>query len=770
MKEHKTLALAMISLFLFSGCLGAVEPAVENPSIELPEDWSTTVQRTVSNPQLNQFSDCDELERALKISIEEEARTQILQAIEEQYSYGGIWMEDDMAMAESADGGSGTSSQPQQTRRVEGSDYSGTNNQEQGVDEADFVKTDGYNIYFINGRNLVIFEVPEFGELNLLSTTSIQGNPTAMMLDGDRLVVISSVSTWTIASNDPLSKEMGWDESNVWRTNSLTKFTVLDITNRSSPETAKELYIEGAYMTAREVNATVRTVTHAWLNIPGLQTWLDMPAGYWNLDYDDPLRLELREKVGYQTILDNQETLARLDLVDLLPKVYERVDGELTVHTMDDGACADFVAPSDSLNRGFNSIFTFNLNDENFAFQADHIVGNYPMVYASEDLLVLTENAWDWWWFWGNDNMNEATNIHTFDISNPGDTVYTGSGRVNGTILNQFSISEHEGVLRVAATSGQWARWWMENPEPMSSSVVNFVRSVDADTDEQTLVEVGRVDNIAPEERIWSARFDGDRCYLVTFRQIDPLWVIDMSDETSPTILGELEIPGVSTYIHPLSRDHLLTIGIGPGEDGLGLDWSNTRLSLFNITDPTTPSVDDVLSLSPVIDPSESGWSWSFSEASYEHKAFQYWAPKGMLAVPLATYKYDSWYNEEGYYSYRYNFVSKLMIVNVSEETGTLSVHGEVNHSSFYEGDNQRSYYNSYDVRRSIFMGDFVYALSAQGVTATNLTTMETSASIALIYENVCYGCYDETVVSDDGGEGSTSSGSGEVESEPARN
>jgi hypothetical protein len=540
---------------------------------------------------------------------------------------------------------------------------------------------------------------------------------------------------------------------------------VLDITNRSSPETVKELFIEGNYMTAREVNVTVRTVTHAWMNIPGLQTWLDLPNGYWNLDYDDPLRLELREKVGYQTILDNQETLARLDLVDLLPKVYERVDGRLTVHTMDDDACADFVAPADSLNRGFNSIFTFDLNDENFAFQADHIIGNYPMVYASEDLLVLTENAWDWWWFWGNDNMNDATNIHTFDISNPGDTVYTGSGRVNGTILNQFSISEHEGVLRVAATSGQWARWWMENPEPMSSSVVNFVRSVDVDTDEQTLVEVGRVDNIAPEERIWSARFDGDRCYLVTFRQIDPLWVIDMSDETNPTILGELEIPGVSTYIHPLSRDHLLTIGIGPGEDGLGLDWSNTRLSLFNITDPTTPAVDDVLSLSPVIDPSESGWSWSFSEASYEHKAFQYWAPKGMLAVPLATYKYDSWYNEEGGYSYSYNFVSKLMIVNVSEETGTLSVHGEVNHSSFYSSDNQRSYYNSYDVRRSIFMGDFIYALSAQGVTATNLTTMETSASIALTYENVCYGCYDDVVVSDNGGEGSTSSESGEAES-----
>ena len=742
MKGHKTLAISLVSLFLFSGCLGVVDPQpeIEMPAIELPDDWSSTVQRTVSNPQLSQFSDCDELERTLKLSIEEETRASVLQAIEEQYAYGGIrWMEDDVAMA---DGAESTSSAPTATpKRVEGTDFSGTNNQEQGVDEADFVKTDGYNIYYINGRNLVIFSVPEFGELDLTSTTPIQGSPMAMMLDGDRLVVISSVSPWSIADTDPLNEELGWGEDRSWRSNALTKFTVLDITNRSSPELEKELFLEGSYMTAREANGTVRTVTHAWMNIPGLQTWLDLPSGYWQLDYDDPLRLEIREKVGYQTILDNQAVLSRLALVDLLPKVYERVDGRLTVHTMDNEACRDFVAPNDGLNRGFNSIFTFSLADEAFNFEADHIVGNYPMVYASQDVLVLTENAWDLWWFWGNDNMNEATNIHTFDISNPNDTVYTGSGRVNGTILNQFSISEYEGVLRVATTSGQWARWWMENPEPMSSSVVTFVRGVDVETDQQILLEVGRVDNIAPEERIWSARFDGDRCYLVTFRQIDPLWVIDMSDETNPTILGELEIPGVSTYIHPLSRDHLLTIGLGPGEDGLGLDWSNTRLSLFNITDPTAPAVDDVLSLAPVVNPEESGWTWSSSEASYEHKAFQYWAPKGMLAVPLSTYKYNTWYNDDGYYSYSYEFVSKLIIVNISEETGSMAVHGEVNHSSFYNDEEGSYYYGNSNIRRSIFMGNFIYAISSEGVTATNLTTMEESASIELVFEEQCYYC-----------------------------
>ncbi len=405
MKAEKVVAIGVLTLMLMSGCLGAVDPAIENPTVELPEDWNTTVARTTSSPQLNQFSDCDELETALKLSIEEEARTQILQAIEEQYSYGGIWMEDDMALAESADGGSST---PTATpKRIEWTDFSGTNNQEQGVDEADFVKTDGYNIYFLNGKNLVIFGVPEFGELTLLSTTAIQGNPTAMMLDGDRLVVISSVSTWSINSNDPLAAELGWDDAqNTYRTSSLTKFSVIDVSNRSAPTMAKELFLEGSYMTAREVNGTVRTVTHAWMNIPGLQTWLDLPTGYWSLDYDDPLRLELREKVGYQTILENQLTLSKLALVDILPKVYERVDGALTIHTMDEDACADFAAPGDGLNRGFNSIFTFDLNDENFAFQADHIVGNYPMVYASEDVLVLTENAWDWWWFWGNDNMD----------------------------------------------------------------------------------------------------------------------------------------------------------------------------------------------------------------------------------------------------------------------------------------------------------------------------------------------------------------------------
>ena len=156
--------------------------------------------------------------------------------------------------------------------------------------------------------------------------------------------------------------------------------------------------------------------------------------------------------------------------------------------------------------------------------------------------------------------MMESTNIHIFDISEAGETVYSGSGRVDGTILNQFSISEYEGIVRVATTTGQWGRWWMANPDPMENHVITLSLALDTSTGKTSLLEMGRVDGIAYNETIWSARFVEDRAYIVTFENMDPLWTIDLSNPTSPTIMGELKVPGVSTYIHPLSDDAILSI------------------------------------------------------------------------------------------------------------------------------------------------------------------------------------------------------------------
>jgi uncharacterized secreted protein with C-terminal beta-propeller domain len=244
---------------------------------------------------------------------------------------------------------------------------------------------------------------------------------------------------------------------------------------------------------------------------------------------------------------------------------------------------------------------------------------------------------------------------------------------------------------------------------------------------------LGKLEGIAEGERIWSTRFDGDRVYIVTFMQIDPLWIIDLSDETNPTILGELEVPGVSTYIHPLSKDQILTIGMGPAnEDGTGLDWSNVRISLFDVSNTSSPTLADVFSISPVQNRNDTSWQWSYSEATYEHKAFQYWAPKGLLAVPISTYRYNTWYDDNGQYYWSYQYVSKLALVNVSEETGELSLHGTVDHSDLYNREDNQYYWGEYNIRRSIFMGDYVYAISSAGVSVTNLTTMDDVATLKL--------------------------------------
>jgi len=718
------LAVFLVLLIPLSGCTGIIdESKKEDTDLILNIDLGDSVKRTMGSPHLQTYDDCNELENALKASIEEETRTNLIQAVEEVWNWGGGWIEDDMEMM---DGDTASASTSQ--KRQEGVDFSGTNNQEQGVDEADFVKTDGFHIYFLDNGQLHIMDIPEFGEIEHASSTTIEGNPVAMMLNEDILIVVSTVSSWNLDSNDPLAKSLGWgDEWQGWRTSTLTKFTVYDISDSSSPSTSRELYIEGYYMTAREVDGTVRTVTHTWMDIPDLKTWLDYPEKYWDSELDEESRRNMREQSAAAAIKHNRKVLDETSLQDILPQVHERSGNKIITHHMSGDDCSDFTAPKSALNRGFTSIFTIDLVSDELEFEADHIVGNWPLVYSSQDTLVITENAWDWWWFWGNDGLNEATNIHTFDIGEAGSTVYSGSGRIDGTIQNQFSISEHEGVVRVATTTGQWGRWWMSNPEPMESHIITLSHSQDIETGQKTLSELGRVDGIAYNETIWSARFVEDRAYIVTFENMDPLWTIDLSNQSDPRIMGELEVPGVSTYIHPLSDDAILTIGLGPADEetGLGLDWGHTRLSLFNVSNFSDPQLTQALSISPVENPND-GWSWAWSEATWEHKAFQYWAPKGMLAIPMNTYRYDYFYDSAGNYHYDYDWVSKLMIVNVTEEG--LEIHGEVNHSQFYESE-ETHWWSSYNIRRSIFMGDYIYAISHGGITVTNLDTLEESDS-----------------------------------------
>jgi len=270
----------------------------------------------------------------------------------------------------------------------------------------------------------------------------------------------------------------------------------------------------------------------------------------------------------------------------------------------------------------------------------------------------------------------------------------------------------------------------MEDPEPMVSHV--FILGLNAEETEYEVI--GHVGGIAEDEQIWSARFMGDKAYLVTFRNIDPLWTIDLSDPTNPRVIGELEVPGVSTYIHPIGDDHLLTIGIAGDEDGL--EWGVTQISIFDVSDFSNPVLESSLRLTPVLE-NEYDWSYSYSEATYEHKAFQYWEADGLLAIPMSTQRYYSDIEEIDnrlYYSSGYEYVSKLMLIN-AKPGENLTIYDEIDHSSFY---NSSYSWDSPDVRRSIFMdgGEYIYAISEKGVTAHNVDTMERTGFVELPSDN----------------------------------
>ena len=771
-------AIVAIMMMLSSGCLGAVEDIVdvEDEVIDSVLDWLDSEyphldlpERERSTPVLETYDQCDLLLGDLQESIYNEMLVSL-----DQQSYwhwagpvwrgGGVWLEEGVAMMdgepESAvdDSGSNAGGSADSDSDREG-EFSGTNNQEEGVDEADFLKTDGYHIYMLNGNLLVIMGVPEFGELTLESNISIQGYPMQMMLEGDRLVIASSVYYWSLPHDDPLRELMseevtvshpGEEEYSYTytRVQNLVKYTVVDITDRSAPEVERELYIEGNYHTARLVDGTMRSVTHLWTHIDGLRTWVYLPENYWEADTDEQ-KMEIWNQSMEETIAANQAIIDDLTLDDFAPHLYEVGEDGLFQHPTTSEDCGEFSASSDSAGRGFSTIMTIGLLGDESEMQLDHITSSWAHVYASQDVMVLAEPANDWWWFWRNFGWDDATNIHVFDISNPSETTYVASGRVDGTVQDQFSISEYNGIIRVATTEDAWGRWWLEGTEEWTGPTNNvFTLAVaecmipeGCDDESSEMVQIGHVGNIAPDERIWSARFVGDRAYLVTFEIIDPLWVIDLTNPTNPVILGELEVPGVSTYIHPVDSDTLLTIGIGPGPDGLGLDWSMTQVSLFDVSDPTNPTLADSLQLSPAYEDDNCdewgcGWSWSYSEATYEHKAFTYWAPEQLLAVPLSTYRYiyEQIEFEDKTYTYSgYEFVSTLELIKVDAENGTLSTHGMVNHSEFYNDDGLSGWWSgSTSIRRSIFMGDDSYAFSAAGASVTRTDALPSMGVLSL--------------------------------------
>ncbi|MFO0556152.1 MAG: beta-propeller domain-containing protein [Polyangiaceae bacterium] len=541
-----------------------------------------------------------------------------------------------------------------------------TNNQVEGVDEADLVKTDGTYLYLASNGALRIIEA-----LNprVVSVTELGDGVRELFVEGDTAVVYTSKG----AHGKPCT--YGYD-CNFAGDGSSTVISILDISNRAAPKVVRTIALSGSLMAARRIGRTVHTVVADGDTAPAqYETYpdIDTCTTDWHIVYEkfaalkveNEKRIRQRANTSFPTMTDNGVTT-------------KLCSGYRT--KLDDG-------------RATTSVVSFSLDDRE-APTVSTLKSRPGAVFASADALYLAvrharpPNAKSAGgnWYASYASVDEVSEIHKFKIgAHPEDTGYVGSGAVTGHVLNQFAMDEWFGYLRVATTRGKV-------PNPDVSSSISILR----DGPDKNLARVGAVDNIAPGEDIRAVRFDGDRAYVVTFKKTDPLFVVDLYQPNAPAILGELKIPGFSTYLHRLDAGHLLSIGFDADDHGSFAYFNGVILQLFDVTSPTDPKL---------LFKEKIGSRGSSSEAATNHLAFNYFAEKHLLALPMTICEGGG----DGQYGDKLTF-SGLVVYDVSLD-GFKKL-GGVAHSK--EGVSCQTWWSnaSSAVQRSVFVDDLVYSIA----------------------------------------------------------
>ncbi|SET96365.1 beta-propeller domain-containing protein [Stigmatella erecta] len=682
-------------------------------------DWERPPNQPVrSEARLESFAGCEELESYIEDTAVLDMRTQL--------SWQGYWGGGGGGRGPDMGNGAPPPMAPGAGAPEGGEDsagggpgsHTGTNNQVAGVDEADFVKNDGTRIFVISGQKLYVHKSWPAASLQALSSLTLEGYPREMFLtDQNQVIVFSGIAVplegegsdskpgagaGAPLPSDSMPAPAPGDVSIglPWYGVNATKVTVVDVTDPTAPHVADELYLPGSYTSARRSNGTVRMLLSEYFRWPeGVRFY---PDG--NISSEAQFKKELQALMKKNERLIRESTLAQW-----LPRAWHKApDGSKAELAYD---CQQFFRSNAPTQLGFVTVATLNLEGAGaLSLSNTHLLAPPGELYASEDSLYLANNHW---WMWPENGQKRYSYLHKFDLRQPGEARYVGSGVVEGSLLNQFSMDEHEGVLRVATTlstlelndSTPWGR------EKLSSRVTTFREQAGL------LKEVGRSVDLADEERIYSARFVGPKGYVVTFRQTDPLFTFDLSDPAHPRKVGELKVPGFSTYIHPMGDTHLLTIGQhvpeGPNDPSL----PGLKLSLFDVSDMSAPTEAFTLRVA-----SPSAWS----DASYDHKAFNFFAEKGLLAIPIVEYSYAP----SDYWS---GFRSELRVFRVNASTGITPV-GTLPMSDLYNANpyNGWTWYWSPAVRRSVMADDYVYAIGDAGVRVAHVDTLQVPLATVL--------------------------------------
>ncbi|WP_164012672.1 beta-propeller domain-containing protein [Pyxidicoccus trucidator] len=659
-----------------------------------------------SAAKLEAFAGCEALEQHIEDSATKQMRASLesLKSEFDPYSGGMPPRADDMptgAPAEDSAGGGGAPS-----------NHTETNNQVEGVHEADFVQNDGTRIFVLSGPQLYVHRSWPAEQLVRTALLEVEGWPREMLLDKERnrLVITSQVyekrpGQPTLTGGGVASPAMDCAGFRCgYMYGDTLKVTVVDVADLAAPKVVEQVYLPGGYLSARRVDSAVRLVMSDQFRWPeGVRFYPEYSRGL----YEDEDRLA---RVVDGLIRENEKLIRARTLEQWLPPG-RRVDadGQVTPLAYE---CTDFFRNNAPTGLGFVTVLSLDLDPgaANAAPTRTSLVTSPGEVYASKDALYLATNHW---WWWPEPGQRDFAYLHKFDIREPGRAAYVGSGTVEGHISNQFAMDEHEGVLRVAVTVTSRVRD-LASPEWGRLETVN--RVVTFREEEGALKELGRSEDLAKGERIFSARFVGTKGYVVTFRQVDPLFTFDLSDPANPRKVGELKIPGFSTYIHPVGDTHLLTLGEHRDETG-GWQGRALKLSLFDVSDLANPKE----AFTQIV-----GSQNSYSEALYQHKAFNFFPAKGLLAIPFTDWDYNA-------YDYWSGFRSELRVYRVDTATGFSPV-GAMSMKDVYQTFNQRnwSWYWSPTVRRSVMADDYVYAITDGGLRVAKTGALQTPLATSL--------------------------------------
>ncbi len=490
-------------------------------------------------------------------------------------------------------------------------DFSTTNIQVDGVDEADIVKSDGKYLYVVSGNRIIIIEAYPAESARILSKIEENENPTEIFVNGNKLIVFGR-----------------------------TFVRVYDISRKEKPVLKRDVSFDGNYFDSRMIGDYVYLIVVS-PPISYSHTWEEFGDFYTGTEHRTP-------KVKFE-----------VDLPEISINGSTRTIQATEIYYLD--------VPDYSYE--FTTIMALNTQDDNEEIKTETILmGAAHNIFVSPNNIYVTyASVWYPSPLDENRDWTEKTAIHKITISN-GEIRYKSQGEVPGHVLNQFSMDEYQGYFRIATTTG-----WGDGAQ-------NHVYVLNED-----LNVIGKLEGIAPTERIYSARFMGDRVYLITFRQVDPLFVLDLSDPRNPRVLGELEIPGYSDYLHPYDETHIIGVGREAG----------VKIALFDVSDPENPRE---------ISKYEVG-NWSTdSYALYDHRAFLFSRSKNLLVMPIG------YYFRQGAYVFNVSLEDGIMLKGVITHMGPDENWPYKSHDAFtcaYPWNHR-----GYSVKRSLYIGNVIYTIS----------------------------------------------------------